>query len=114
MHFYPTGFALQCNHWDLTASDVGRLVDLGDGPVSVSEELVDAGLSAVHNTLTSGGSPTEHIYDLQRQPVQEGTVWASHEPLALGKVFKAAKAAGLAVAYYDIAHKAEINFVQVC
>ena len=70
-------------------------------------------LDEVHCALTCGGCPSRRICDLRRQPVAEKTVWEAHEPVALSKILAAAKVAGLAIAYFDIGHKAPMEDVQV-
>ena len=109
------GFAMQRNKFNISEEKVGELVVLEEGGslVLITEEILDSGLDEVHCALTCGGCPSRQICDLRRRPVAEDTVWEAHEPVALCKILAAAKVAGLAIAYFDIGHKAPMECVQV-
>jgi hypothetical protein len=106
---------MQRNKFNISQAQVGELVVLEEGGplVLITEEILDSGLDEVHCALTCGGCPSRRICDLRRQPVAEKTVWEAHEPVALSKILAAAKVAGLAIAYFDIGHKAPMEDVQV-
>ena len=64
-------------------------MDIGEGvPVMITEEHVDSGLDEVHALLTKGGYPNQQSYALTRQPFEEATVWAAHEPVQLWKIVR--------------------------
>jgi hypothetical protein len=93
---------------------LGEHMDLaGEGLVVITEEHVDSGLDEVHALLTKGGFPNQQTYTLVRQPFEEVTVWAAHDPVQLWKIVKAAHHAGLLIAYFDIGHKAPLHTVKV-